>query len=418
MWILLREHRIRTIWLGETINALGSGLSFWAIAWLLYRRYPDAPWVAASVLAAQGIGTMLGTVGLGAYLDHWDRRRALVAVNLVLAGLTALVVGVIESGSSPTVLVCIAFVLGIAGSLPQPALSASLPSFVLLEQLQALQSLFNLTWLSAGLIAPGLAGVLIASIGAPRVLWLDAASFLVAVIAYSFVRFPPQPDPETSSLGFGAWWSQLRAGFGFFASRPALWGTMIGVSSVNGLFEAFNGLLLPRVSDRLLRGVQLPEWLGSDAGALGLGVFDTVVVVFELLGSVWLGSQKSVSDLRVGLRLVLLGCVGPMLGMLVVVLAPNLGVALIGCVAQGACVALISSIWPAVFVRLVPEKLRGRVSSVRFFVGNTARPVVTALSGGLLGRLGVRALGLGMTALFVGLSFLGHLKAVRDEMLE
>ncbi len=418
MWTLLLEHRIRTIWLGETINALGSGLSFWAIAWLLYRRYPDAPWVAASVLAAQGIGTMLGTVGLGAYLDHWDRRRALVAVNLVLAGLTALVVGVIESNSSPTILVCIAFALGFAGSLPQPALSASLPSFVPIEKLQALQSLFNLTWLSAGLIAPGLAGALIAASGAPRVLWLDAASFLIAVIAYSSVRFPPQRNPETSSLSLRAWWAQVRAGFGFFASRSALWGTMIGVSSVNGLFEAFNGLLLPRVSDRLLRGVRLPRWLGSDAGALGLGVFDTVVVVFELLGSVWLGSQKSVSSLRVGLRLVLLGCVGPMMGMLAVVFAPNLGLTILGCVVQGAFIALVSSVWPGVFARLVPEELRGRISSVRFFVGNTARPVVTTLSGGLLGRLSMRVLGVGITLAFVCLSVFGHVRAMRDKMLE
>jgi MFS transporter, DHA3 family, macrolide efflux protein len=418
MWTLLREHRIRIIWLGETINALGSGLSFWAIAWLLYRRYPDAPWVAASVLAAQGLGTMLGTVGLGAYLDHWDRRRVLVAVNLALAGLTALVVIVIQSSSSPAILACVGFVLGVAGSLPQPALSASLPSFVPVERLQALQTLLNLTWLSAGLIAPGLAGLLIAAIGAGRVLWLDAASFLAAVIAYSLVRFPPQPEPETSSAGFGAWWAQVRVGFGFFASRPALWGTMIGVSSVNGLFEAFNGLFLPRVSDRLLSGVRLPAWLGSDVGALGLGLFDTVVVVFELLGSVWLGSQKSVSSLRVGLRLVLLGCTGPMLGMLVVVLAPNLGVAILGCVVQGACISLVSSVWPGVFARLVPEGLRGRVSSVRFFIGNTARPVVTALSGGLLGRLGVRVLGVGITLAFVGLALLGHVWAARDQNLE
>ena len=183
MWSLLLVSRLRTIWLGEAINALGSGSTFWALAWLLYRRSPDAPWVAGSVLAAQGLGTMLGTVGLGAYLDHWDRRRALVAVNVLLAVLTALAVVVIESSVSPVILACLAFVLGVAGSMPQPALSASLPSFVPPDRLQALQTLFSLTWLSAGLIAPGLAGVLIASVGAPRVLWLDALSFLAAAIA-------------------------------------------------------------------------------------------------------------------------------------------------------------------------------------------------------------------------------------------
>lgn len=418
MGSLLLEYRIRTIWLGEAINALGSGLSFWTLAWLLYRRYPNDPGVAGSVLAAQGLGTMLGTVGLGAYLDHWDRRRVLVTVNVLLAALTALSVGVIESGVNVAILVCIAFSLGVAGSLPQPALSASLPSFVPPGRLQALQTLFSLTWLSAGLIAPGLAGVLIASIGAPRVLWLDALSFLMVAVAYWLVRFPRQLEPESSSAGILAWWSQVRHGFGFFASRPALWGTMIGVSSVNGLFEAFNGLLLPRVSDRLLSDVRLPVWLGADAGALGLGAFDTVVVVFEGFTSVWLGSRSSATNLRSGLRLVLLGCVGPMLGMLVVVLAPNLTAALLGCVVQGVCIAFVSSVWPVVFARIVPEALRGRVSSVRFFVGNAARPVVTTLSGALLGRLGVRLLGVGMMLVFIGLSMFGYTRATRDERLE
>ncbi len=418
MWSLLLEHRLRTIWLGEAVNALGSGLSFWALAWLMYRRYPDAPWVAASLLAAQAIGTMLGTVGLGAYLDHWDRRRALVAVNLTLAGLTAVAVGVIQSGFSPAILMGVAFALGAAGSLPQPALSASLPSFVPMARLQNLQTLFSLTWLSAGLIAPGLAGVLIALIGAPRVLWLDAISFVVVAAAYWLVRFPPQLEPASSSAGLGAWWSQVRHGFGFFASRPALWGAMIGVSSVNGLFEAWGGLILPRVSDRLLHGARLPAWLGADAGALGLGLFDTVVVAFETLSSVWLGSRLNVTDARSSLRLVLLGCVGPMMGMLTVALAPNLAVAVVGCAVQGACIALVSVVWPVVFARIVPEESRGRVSSVRFFIGNTTRPVVTSLSGALLGRLGVRALGLVLTLAFIGLSVFGHLRAVEDEQLE
>ena len=79
------------IWLGETVNAFGSALTFWALAWLLYRTYPAQPLVAAAVLSVLSVSGLLGTLALGAWLDVWDRRRTLMVCNLALALLTALV---------------------------------------------------------------------------------------------------------------------------------------------------------------------------------------------------------------------------------------------------------------------------------------------------------------------------------------
>ena len=412
MWDLLRQPTIRTIWLGETVNSLGSGLTFWALAWLLYRRFPEQPWLAASVLAAQGVGTMLGTAGLGAYLDHWDRRRTLVAVNLILAALTALV-PTLADASLVLPMVLVSFAQGVVSSLSMPALSATLPSFVPLPRVQHIQALFNLTWMTAGLIAPALSGYLISSLGAGRVLYVDALTFVAVAVAYTSVRFPPQPALEEAGLTLRAWWAQVRAGVGFFRSRPLLWGTMIGIAGVNALFETFFGIFVPRLSDRLMRGVALPAWLGSDTGAVGLGLFDTVVVILETLTSLYIGSRAAFAD-AVALRLILAGCLGPMLGALVVVFAPNLGVALIGCAVQGACVALVSALWGPLFARTVPEELRGRVSSVRFFVGNSVRPALTLASSALLPVLGLGSAALVLVGVLAGAALYGHARAVRD----
>jgi MFS family permease len=412
MWSLLSDSRIRTVWIAETINALGSGLSFWALAWFLYRRAPEAPWLAGAVLAARGIGALLGAIGLGSFLDYWDRRRTLVTVNLLLAALTMLLPSLI---SSPAVFFVIAsFVIGVLGSVSQPALSASLPSFVSLERTHQIQALFNLTWMSAEFFAPVLAGVLIARISAGNVFYLDALSFLIVAGAYLLIRFPAQAKPQPSRANvFGDWWHQVQSGWAFVARKPILWGTMLGLASVNGLFEAYSGLFLPRVSDALTRGVRFPTWLGSDTGALGLGLFDTVVILLETLGSIWIASRAMPSNL-VALRLLLLGCFGPMLGMLTVVLAPNIAIALIGCALQGASIATISTIWPALFAQVVPEELRGRANSVRFFIGNTARPIITALSGILLVPFGVLNLMIVLVTVFSCVSLGGFLIASRS----
>ena len=62
MWNLLRERGIAIIWSGELVNKFGNALNFWALAWLLFRAYPDQPWVAATVLSAQTIELMAGAV--------------------------------------------------------------------------------------------------------------------------------------------------------------------------------------------------------------------------------------------------------------------------------------------------------------------------------------------------------------------
>jgi MFS family permease len=411
MWSLLSDFRIRTVWLAETINALGSGLSFWALAWLLYRRAPEAPWLAGAVLAARGVGAMLGTIGLGSFLDRWDRRRTLATVNVLLTLLTVLLPALT---SSPAMLfVIVSLLIGVLGSVPQPALSASLPSFAPLERIHQVQALFNLTWMSAELLAPALAGFLIASITAVNVLYVDALSFLIVAGAYLLVRFPTQVKPEpTRANVFTDWWGQVRSGWAFVASKPIIWGTLIGISSVNGLFEAYGGLFLPRVSDVLTQGVRFPAWLGSDTGALGLGAFDTVVILLETLGSIWIGSRLMPANRSVQ-RWILLGCLGPMLGMVIVVLAPNIPVALIGCALQGLSVATISAYWPALFARVVPEELRGRANSVRFFIGNTARPIITTLSGALLVPFGLPALMITLVVVFSSLSIGGYWIASR-----
>lgn len=88
---LLCERRVALVWVGKTLNAFGSGLTFWALAWLLLRIHPAQPLVAALVLSVLSLSGLVGGVVLGAWLDTWDRRRTLILCNLTLARLTALI---------------------------------------------------------------------------------------------------------------------------------------------------------------------------------------------------------------------------------------------------------------------------------------------------------------------------------------
>jgi hypothetical protein len=64
---LLHDARLRVVLLAETINAFGSGLSIFALAWFLGGRSPR---FAGAVLTGQGIGPYLGTV-VGRIIAPW-----------------------------------------------------------------------------------------------------------------------------------------------------------------------------------------------------------------------------------------------------------------------------------------------------------------------------------------------------------
>jgi MFS transporter, DHA3 family, macrolide efflux protein len=396
---LLRDRRVAVIWLGETVNAFGSALTFWALAWLLYRAYPAQPLLAAAVLSVLSVSSLLGTLALGAWLDIWNRRRTLMVCNLALALLTALIPVVARSTWGILPLLALVSLIGVLRSLPAPVLSATLPGLVPPERLASLQALFNLTWMTGELFAPVAAGLLISGLGVTSALWLDAVTYLVVVVVYASVRFPVQAEVESKGkdIGLGKWWAQLQAGWGFVVKRPAFWGMFLGIGATNGYFEVFGALFLPRVGERLL---------GAVRGPLGVGVIDTMSVGAELLASLWLG--KTVISGQAVRPLVLLGCTLPVIMAACVVLAPSFPAALGFAALNGAAFAPLSVLAAVYVARHTPGVLMGRVSSVRFFFGNAPRPLAMATAGGLLPLLGLGPLALMLAGAAVLLGIFGY----------
>ena len=423
---LLRERRVALIWVGETLNAFGSGLTLWALAWLLLRTYPAQPLLAALVLSVLSLSSLLSTVVLGAWLDTWDRRRTLIVCNLALALLTALIplvaraawgaawgpFGGLAFGGAAPLLVLVA-AIGFLRGLPAPALSATLPSLVPLERLPALQALFNLTWMTGELSAAAVAGFLISGAGVNVAFWTDAATFLAVMLGYSLVRSPLQPLPlqsapeEPRSSGMAAWWEQLRGGWGFVGRRPALWGMFLGLGITNAYFYVFGALFLPRVGERLL---------GPGRGPLGVGILDTVTVGAELLASLCLG--RAAIGARAVRPLVLLGCTLTVIMAAGVVFATSYPLALLFALLNGVAFAPISVLVAVYVARHTPPSLLGRVSSVRFFFGNAGRPLAITAAGALLPLLGLGPLAAGLAGTAVLLSLFGYWQGERLPLAE
>ena len=408
---LLRERRTALIWAGETLNAFGSGLTLWALAWLLLRMSPAQPLLAALVLSVLSLSSLLGTVILGAWLDVWDRQRTLIFCNLTLALLTALIPLVAHFTWKPfgsaAPLLGLAAAIGMLRSLLAPALSATLPSLVRPDRLTALQALFNLTWMTGELFAAAVAGFLISGAGVNVAFWSDAVTFLVAGVGYALVRFPAQPVPEQRSSGGAAWWAQLRGGWGFVGRRPALWGLFLGVGMTNAYFYVFGALVLPRVGERLL---------GPERGPLGVGIIDAVSVGAELLASLWLG--RTAIRARAVRPLILLGCAFPVITATGVVFAPSYPLALLFALLTGVAFAPLSVLVAVYVARHTPASLLGRVSSVRSFFGGAGCPLAMTAAGMLLPLLGLGPLVVMLAGTTVLLSLFGSWRGGKQSVAE
>jgi MFS family permease len=408
---LLHDARLRVVLLAETINAFGSGLSIFALAWFLARRSPR---FAGAVLTGQGIGLFLGTVVLGAFLDRWDRRRTLVGANLVLAALVGLLATSLGSRWPAALVVVLSTLVGFVSAILGPALVASIPSLGGLEQTQQLNALVNTTWQSAGLVTPILAGVLTSFWGPTRVLYLDAASFVIAAVLYARIRFPKNSAeamlPKTDRSAVQEWLSDARAGFGYLAKRRVLWGSMIGVTSMNAGFAAMF-VLLPRVVDRLVKGVGWLEWFGSQSGAIGFGFFDTVTVLFEIVASILLAAKLIGRTDKAAVRLTFLGSAVPLLGMWILCTTTSLIVAIIVSALVGVTIANVSTVWPALFARSVPEDLIGRTTSARYAIGSVGRIIAPWATGVLLAANSSSATSAAVFGMLLVLTVLGFVAA-------
>lgn len=390
MFSLLRDRRILILWLGEGVNTFGNSLTFIALAWFLYRLYPDSPGLSGSVIGVWTVMMLIGTLSLASFTDVWDRRKTLIVANLLQGAFISLIPLLYGLGAlSFPALVVIAGLMGFTGSVIFPAQQASLPTFVPPEKVQGIQALFNLTWTTSGLVAPISAGFLVASLGAPAVMWINAASFVVAVAAYLAVRFPPVHHAETPERGFAAWRARTAYGFAFVLKRPALWAALLGLASLNFAMEPYTAVFLPRIADRLMAGVELPAlfgWVRAESrGAIAVGLLGSTLAVTQLITVIWMGRRQSAHPLR----WIALGCAGPALCIVGVAFAPNLGVALVLAALMGLCFGPLNVMVGTLFARLTPEEVRGRVYSARILVGQGLRPVGVGLAGVLVGVAGL-----------------------------
>jgi MFS family permease len=222
-WSPLRHHLFRALWLASAASHIGSYMTDVGQGWLLSSLTPS-PLVVSLLLTAESLPFFALGLPAGALADIVDRRRLLVVTQCAMAvavGTLALVT--LTGVATPWMLLALAFALGIATALNDPAWHAALPELLPQDELEAGVTLSGVGVNVARTLGPAIGGFVVAAAGPGVVFVLDALSFLGVV----GVLLAWRRERSASVLPAERMLSAIRAGLRFARHSEALRGVLL-----------------------------------------------------------------------------------------------------------------------------------------------------------------------------------------------
>jgi MFS family permease len=343
------------VWIGQLVSVVGSTLTGFGLGIWMYLETDSVTLLALIMLASTLPGIIMGPFA-GALVDRWDRRRVMLAGDATAGAATLFVVFLLLTDQLQLWhIYLMATVASIANSFQEPAYTASVPLLVPKRHLGRANGLVQMGSALGTLIAPAVAGVLIATVGLWGVLLADVVTFVVAITTLAIVRIP---RPAATSTAGAALWGQVVEGWRWLRARTGLFGFMLVAAGINFLLGFMNVLFVP-----LYLSFTSEVVFGTAMSVLGLGM---------LLGSVIMGAWG-------GPRRRMRGMIAGIAAGGVLVASMGLDDSVVLVTAAGfvlmVTVAIVNGTSQALWQIKVPPELQGRTFSVRRMLAQFAIPV-------------------------------------------
>ncbi len=262
---LLRFRSFARLFLASFISEVGNKLHRIALLVWVYQQTGQALWVSL-VLGIQLVALVGVGLPLAAWADHQERRRLLVASDLLRALLVPLIPILGRTSLLPVVV--LVFLLEVVRSLYNPVASALLPELVPEEELDWANGLFLFTRRFSEVAFVGLAGLFVGWVGPAPAFWVDAATFLVsASILLGLPTFLPRVDGEEP------FWDRVRAGIRHLWYHPTLRWT-VGTLSTAAAFGSVESVLGVVLALKVLQ-----------VGSKGFGILEATIALGSVLGT-------------------------------------------------------------------------------------------------------------------------------------
>lgn len=370
MFPALRIRDFRIYLIGMFVSMCGTWMQAMVLNWLVYDLSKSS-----FLLGLVGFVTyspvILFSLFSGVLIDRSNKRHLLVFTQIGFMFL-AFVLALLTQFNIITVkyILMISLMTGIVLSLDAPTRQAMVFELVGKEKILNAVALNSISFHSARMVGPALAGILVAIISIAGCFYVNAVSFFAFIIALLLIRPKHAPNHNSNNHFF----EDLKEGISFIKSNRAYLILIAIVGSIS-LFGFSYSILLPVFAKNIL-GLEIKGY-GLLMSASGIG---------SLLGGVMLASinkPKSQTKILV-FSLIVFALSLILFSLSTTIIASVIFLVLVGFSSLSA-LAIINSLIQA----MVPNEFRGRIMSIYMLVFIGTIPFGSLLAGSLAHSIGV-----------------------------
>lgn len=365
----------------DGISQTGNMLTMLAVPWFVLETTGSAARTGVTAAVGAIAAVIAGLLG-GALVDRLGHKRTSIISDLA-SGVTAALIPFLHLTIGLAfwqllVLVFLGTLLDIPGWSARRSLYETVARLggIGLERTNGTAMMVNR---AAGLAGPLLAGVLIATIGATNVLWIDAASFFISAGLVAFglpARIVPRLAATTSRAGgLRGYASETLDGFRFLRGDRFLFSLILGAALGQLIAEPFYSIVLPVYANQVF---------GS---SVDLGTMFAALAVGSIAGNlVFLAFAPRLPRRTT----ILVGFTIRALAFWVLVPLPSLWIIVVVIAIEALFLEPVNPIWMTIVQERVPEEIRGRVFGSMLAFSSGAQSLGLLSYGLLLGWFGLQ----------------------------
>jgi MFS family permease len=400
----LQSRDFKLLFLGQLGTGIGNGLVQLALP-LLVLQLTDSALQLGVAYFFQFLPMLLFGILGGVFVDRWDRRLTIIAVDGI-RGVAFLSVGAIYyfDGLAVEHLYAVIFLESSLANFFNPARAALMPNLVSEENLRSANSLMEITRHIGFFIAPSAGAVLSALVGPAALMLVDGGAFLFSALTVVLIKWRQPPRERTQSEG---WRHSVQIVVEQTAEGLRVIGRMrlLQVALLLGL--ALNLVVAPI---QVLMPLFVLNVKHEDASYFGL-------LVGGLLAGLIIGSLTAPAlSRRFGLGKMAIASVLS-LGVVISIASflPTLWPPVIAMAIAGVAIGSLNVAQTTMLQGSTTDEERGRVSATFFTATLGVRPFSFLVVGALAETFDIRFmfLALGIMALLVGI-FLARMHEVRE----
>jgi len=343
-WGALSYPNYRRFWSASLVRVMGMQFHIFAVGWLVVDVLEQSPVWLGAVGFAQAIPTILLSVPAGALADRVEHRRLLLISQAALMINYMVLAALIMSGLANIWYVIVwAILTGCLSAIGNPAQNAILPRLIEMRAIASAVAMMSAIWNGTRIIAPGLAAILIATVGVGEAFLAAGVAFGISVVLIAMLKVAPMPERRPGAD------NSLLGGLRYVAANR-IFLTVVGLSFFSSMFGMSYQYLMPVFARDIL-----------DVGSTGFGILGAFSGAGALLGTlavVRIGHTSNRGQLMLGSA--------ALFGVLVAAFAMSTSfpLSLAMTFAAGFVASIYLNLGMTTLQILVPNELRGRVMGV------------------------------------------------------